>query len=54
MKIDGISRGHNASVCLINDGKIEFYVEEERLIRSKYDWEKQIKDLKNKLSKILY
>ena len=54
MIIAGISRGHNVSICLINDGKIEFYVEEERLTRSKYDWEKQIKDLKNKLSKILY
>ena len=37
MKIAGISRGHNASVCLINDGEIEFYIEEERLTRSKYD-----------------
>ena len=37
MKIAGISRGHNASVCLINDGKVEFYIEEERLTRSKYD-----------------
>ena len=54
MKIAGISRGHNASVYLINDGKIEFYVEEERLTRSKYDWEKKIKVLKNKLSNILY
>ena len=54
MKIARISRRHNASVCLINDEKIEFYVEEERLTCSKYDWEKQIKDLKNKLSKILY
>ena len=37
MKIAGISRGHNASVCLLNDGKIELYIEEERLTRSKYD-----------------
>ena len=37
MKIAGISRGHNASVCLINDGEVEFYIEEERLTRSKYD-----------------
>ena len=37
MKIAGLSRGHNASVCLINDGEIEFYIEEERLTRSKYD-----------------
>ena len=54
MKIARISKGHNASVCIINDEKIEFYVEDERLTQSKYDWEKQIKNLKNKLLKILY
>ena len=37
MKIAGLARGHNASVCLINDGEIEFYIEEERLTRLKYD-----------------
>jgi carbamoyltransferase len=33
----GISRGHNAGVCLLKDGKIVFAIEEERLSRSKYD-----------------
>lgn len=33
----GISRGHNAGVCLLKDGKIVFAIEEERLSRVKYD-----------------
>ena len=33
----GISRGHNAGVCLLKDGKIIFAIEEERLSRHKYD-----------------
>ena len=33
----GISRGHNAGVCLLNKGKIVFSIEEERLSRCKYD-----------------
>lgn len=33
----GISRGHNAGVCLLKDGKIVFAIEEERLSRLKYD-----------------
>ncbi len=33
----GISRGHNAGVCLLKDGKIIFAIEEERLSRQKYD-----------------
>jgi len=33
----GISRGHNAGVCLLKDGKIVFAIEEERLSRHKYD-----------------
>lgn len=33
----GISRGHNAGVCLIKNGKIVFAIEEERLTRKKYD-----------------
>lgn len=33
----GISRGHNAGVCLLKDGKIVFAIEEERLSRTKYD-----------------
>lgn len=35
--IAGISRGHNASVCLLKDGDIVFSIEEERLSRHKYD-----------------
>ena len=35
--IAGISRGHNAGVCLLHNGKIVFALEEERLSRSKYD-----------------
>lgn len=33
----GISRGHNAGVCLLKDGQIVFSMEEERLTRRKYD-----------------
>ena len=33
----GISRGHNAGVCLLKDGEIVFALEEERLTRAKYD-----------------
>lgn len=33
----GISRGHNAGVCLLKDGEIVFAIEEERLSRQKYD-----------------
>ena len=35
--IAGITRGHNASVCLLKDGEIIFSIEEERLTRVKYD-----------------
>lgn len=35
--IAGITRGHNGSVCLLKDGEVVFYVEEERLSRKKYD-----------------
>ena len=35
--IAGISRGHNASVCLLKDGEVVFAVEEERLSRQKHD-----------------
>jgi carbamoyltransferase len=35
--IAGITRGHNAGVCLLKDGEIVFSIEEERLTRSKYD-----------------
>lgn len=33
----GVNQGHNGSACLLIDGKIEFYIEEERLTRLKYD-----------------
>lgn len=35
--IAGITRGHNASVCLLKNGEIVFSIEEERLTRFKYD-----------------
>jgi carbamoyltransferase len=35
--IAGITRGHNASVCLLKNGKVVFAIEEERLSRRKYD-----------------
>ena len=35
--IAGLSRGHNAGVCLMKDGEIVFSIEEERLTREKYD-----------------
>ena len=35
--IAGITRGHNAGVCLLRDGEIIFSIEEERLSRQKYD-----------------
>ena len=35
--IVGITRGHNAGVCLLKDGEIVFSIEEERLSRQKYD-----------------
>lgn len=37
MKILAVNPGHNASVCLLEDGKIVYYLEEERLSRMKYD-----------------
>jgi carbamoyltransferase len=37
MWIAGITRGHNASICLLKDGEIIFSIEEERLSRHKYD-----------------
>lgn len=32
-----INPGHNGSICFLKDGKIELYIEEERLTRQKYD-----------------
>jgi carbamoyltransferase len=34
--IVGISTGHNASTCLLKNGEIVFYIEEERLSRIKH------------------
>jgi len=42
----GITPGHNGSIALISDGKLVFYLEEERLSRIKYD--------SNPLKSILY
>lgn len=36
-RVLAINPGHNGSTCLLVDGKVEFYIEEERLSRSKYD-----------------
>jgi carbamoyltransferase len=35
--IAGITRGHNGATCLLKDGEVVFYLEEERLSRKKYD-----------------
>lgn len=35
--IIGINPGHNGSVALVVDGEVEYYIEEERLSRLKYD-----------------
>ena len=35
MKVIGIHDGHNASACLLIDGKIEYAIQEERLTRIK-------------------
>ena len=37
MIILAVARGHNGSTCLMVDGEIVFYLEEERLSRFKYD-----------------
>lgn len=37
MNILGINPGHNGAAALLIDGELEFYIEEERLSRSKYD-----------------
>ena len=37
MNIVAIARGHNSSTTLLVDGKIKFYIEEERLSKFKYD-----------------
>jgi predicted NodU family carbamoyl transferase len=35
MKVLGIHDGHNASICLLENGEIKFAIQEERLIREK-------------------
>lgn len=37
MLIAGINTSHHGSICLLEDGNIKFYLEEERLSRKKYD-----------------
>jgi carbamoyltransferase len=37
MNIVAINPGHNGSLCLLKDGKVELFVEEERITRVKYD-----------------
>lgn len=37
MNIVGINTGHNGSLALVQEGKLTFYIEEERLTRYKYD-----------------
>lgn len=54
----GISRGHNAGVCLLKDGEIVFAIEEERLTRQKYDGGPyaamiKVKEYTNKLDAIV-
>mgnify|MGYP001308912340 FL=1 len=38
MKILGVNLSNNGSICLLNDGKIELYLEAERLTRRKRDY----------------
>ena len=38
MKILTISVGHDASLCILENGKITYYSMEERLSRKKHDW----------------
>ena len=37
MLIAGVNTSHHGSVCLLKDGELVFYIEEERLSRKKYD-----------------
>ena len=37
LNIVAVNNGHNGSMALVKDGKLELYIEEERLTRSKYD-----------------
>ena len=35
--IGAVTRGHNGAACLLKDGELVFYLEEERISRKKYD-----------------
>jgi carbamoyltransferase len=37
MKILGFNPSHHGSVCLLEDGELKFFIQEERLTRTKYD-----------------
>jgi len=39
MKILGINLAEHGSICMLNDGQIEFYLEVERITRKKYDFQ---------------
>ena len=38
MRILGVNLSNNGSICLLNDGEIELYLEAERLTRKKRDY----------------
>ena len=37
MRILGVNLSNNGSICVLNDGKIELYLEAERLTKKKRD-----------------
>ena len=37
MRILGFNDSHHASICILNDGEIELFIENERLSHKKYD-----------------
>ena len=37
MNILGFNPSHHGSVCLLKNGKVEYFIQEERLTRHKYD-----------------
>ena len=39
MRILGVNLSNNGSICLLDDGKIELYLEAERLSRKKRDFD---------------
>ena len=39
MRILGVNLSNNGSICLLDDGKIELYLEAERLTRKKRDYD---------------